>query len=356
MTLRFGTDGVRGVANAELTVELVTALGRAAVRVLGAERARSWSGATRAGRARCSKPRWSPASAPRAPTSLLAGVLPTPGVATSRTSAVRTGRGDLGQPQPVRRQRHQALRARRAQDPRARSRAQVEAGAPRASPARCPRPGADGVEVGVASELRNALDDYVEHLVDALEGRRLDGLHVVVDCGNGAAFRAAPAALRALGAEVDVLHASPTAPTSTPACGSTDTPTQLQRRGARRRAPTPGLAFDGDADRVIAVDERGALVDGDQMLAIAAIDLHDRELLRGDAVVATVMSNLGLRRALAPYGIDAGRDAGRRPQRARRAGAPQPHARRRAVGPRDQYAATPPPATARSPGSCSSTR
>ena len=64
-----------------------------------------------------------------------------------------------------------------------------------------------------------------------------------------------------------------------------------------------GLAFDGDADRVIAVDERGQLVDGDELLAIAGIDLHDRTLLRGDAIVATVMSNLGLRRALEPYGI-----------------------------------------------------
>jgi phosphoglucosamine mutase len=65
-----------------------------------------------------------------------------------------------------------------------------------------------------------------------------------------------------------------------------------------------GLAFDGDADRVIAVDENGDVVDGDQMLAIAAVDLHDRGLLNGDAVVATVMSNLGLRRALMPYGIE----------------------------------------------------
>ena len=64
-----------------------------------------------------------------------------------------------------------------------------------------------------------------------------------------------------------------------------------------------GLAFDGDADRVIAVDERGQLVDGDEILAIAGIDLHDRKLLRGDAIVATVMSNMGLRRALEPYGI-----------------------------------------------------
>ena len=96
-----------------------------------------------------------------------------------------------------------------------------------------------------------------------------------------------------------------------------------------------GLAFDGDADRVIAVDERGVLVDGDEILAISAIDLHDRKLLRGDAVVATVMSNLGLRRALEPYGIAVVETPVGRPQRARRAGAAQPHPRRRAVGARD---------------------
>ncbi len=165
-----------------------------------------------------------------------------------------------------------------------------------------PGPGPAGAGVGVASEHRGALDDYVAHLVDSLEGRRLDGMHVVVDCGNGAAFRAAPSALRALGAEVDVLHAAPNGSNINEACGSTH-PEELQDVVVAAGAGI-GLAFDGDADRVIAVDERGELVDGDQMLAIAAIDLHDRGLLRGDAVVTTVMSNHGLQRALDPYGIE----------------------------------------------------
>ena len=171
-----------------------------------------------------------------------------------------------------------------------------------------PEPGPAGAGVGVASEHRGALDDYVAHLVDALEGRRLDGMQVVVDCGNGAAFRAAPAALRALGAEVDVLHAAPDG-TNINDGVRLHRPRGAPGRGRRRRARSIGLAFDGDADRVIAVDEQGELVDGDQMLAIAAIDLHDRGLLRGNAVVTTVMSNLGLQRALDPYGIELVRDA-----------------------------------------------
>jgi phosphoglucosamine mutase len=157
------------------------------------------------------------------------------------------------------------------------------------------------VGVGVSSEHRSALDDYVAALVDSLQGRQLSSLHVVVDCGNGAAFRAAPTALRALGATVDVIHASPDGVNINAGCGSTH-PGDLQEAVLLARADA-GLAFDGDADRVIAVDERGVLVDGDEILAITAIDLHDRKLLRGDAVVATVMSNLGLRRALEPYGV-----------------------------------------------------
>jgi phosphoglucosamine mutase len=165
-----------------------------------------------------------------------------------------------------------------------------------------PEPGPDGFGVGVSSEHRGALDDYVAMLVDSLQGRQLTGLHVVVDCGNGAAFRAAPTALRALGATVDVINASPDGVNINAACGSTH-PADLQEAVLVARADA-GLAFDGDADRVVAIDERGVVVDGDDILAIAGIDLHDRKLLRGDAVVATVMSNLGLKRALAPYGID----------------------------------------------------
>ncbi len=124
----------------------------------------------------------------------------------------------------------------------------------------------------------------------------------MVDCGNGAAFEVAPWALRVRGAWVRVLHDEPDGTNINAGCGSTD-PAELQQAVVAAGA-NAGLAFDGDADRVIAVDERGNLVDGDQMLAIIALDLHERGELRGDAVVATVMSNLGLRHALAEHGIE----------------------------------------------------
>ncbi len=298
MTLRFGTDGVRGVANRELTPELVTALGRAAVRVLGPNQPFVVGRDTRRSGPMIESALVAGLCAEGADV-VLVGVLPTPGVAhvarergapAAVISASHNPFPDNGIklfapggrkiPEPLELEVEQELRELAVSQP---------------------EPGPEGVGVGVSSEHRTALDDYVATLVEALQGRQLTGLHVVVDCGNGAAFRAAPTALRALGATVDVLHASPDGVNINASCGSTH-PADLQEAVRVARANV-GLAFDGDADRVVAVDERGTLVDGDEILAVTAIDLHDRKLLRGDAVVATVMSNLGLRRALEPYGV-----------------------------------------------------
>ena len=299
MTLRFGTDGVRGVANRELTPELVTALGRAAVRVLGADEPFVVGRDTRRSGPMLEAALVAGLCAEGADV-VLVGVLPTPGVAHVAR--------ERGAPAAVISASHNPFADNGIKLFAAGGRKIPEslelrggAGAPRRSAVSQPEPGPEGVGVGVSSEHRSALDDYVATLVDALQGRQLTGLHVVVDCGNGAAFRAAPTALRALGATVDVIHASPDGVNINAGCGSTH-PGDLQEAVLVARADA-GLAFDGDADRVIAVDERGALVDGDEILAITAIDLHDRKLLRGDAVVATVMSNLGLRRALEPYGV-----------------------------------------------------
>jgi phosphoglucosamine mutase len=155
---------------------------------------------------------------------------------------------------------------------------------------------------GQASELPEASGEYVAHLTSALGDRRLDGLAVVVDCAHGAASATAPDALRRLGADVTVLAASPDGQNINAGCGSTY-PQGLQA-AVRDRGAVAGLALDGDADRVIAVDERGELVDGDRILAVLALDRHQRGELPGGAVVATTMSNLGLRRALATHGID----------------------------------------------------
>jgi phosphoglucosamine mutase len=299
MTLRFGTDGVRGVANAELTVELVTALGRATVRALGAEQPFVVGRDTRRSGPMLEAALVSGICAEGADV-ILAGVLPTPAIAHLAR--------ERGAPAAVISASHNSYEdngvklfsvgGRKIAE-------ELEADVERELAelaASMPDPGPAGSGVGVASEDRAALDDYVAYLVDAVEGRRLDGMPVVVDCGNGAAFRAAPTALRALGAEVDVLHAAPDGTNINDKCGSTH-PEDL-KDAVRVAGAKVGLAFDGDADRVIAVDERGELVDGDQMLAIAAIDLRDRGLLRGDAVVATVMSNFGLQKALEPYGVE----------------------------------------------------
>jgi phosphoglucosamine mutase len=142
---------------------------------------------------------------------------------------------------------------------------------------------------------------YEQALVDSIGGRRLDGLSVVVDCANGAASETAPAVLRELGAQVVVLNDAPDGVNINDGCGSTH-PEGLQAEVVARGAAV-GLAFDGDADRVLAVDHTGALVDGDQLIAICALDRRDRGRLPGDTVVITVMTNLGFRRAMAAHGI-----------------------------------------------------
>ena len=131
---------------------------------------------------------------------------------------------------------------------------------------------------------------------------RLDGLKVVVDCANGAAYEVAPSALWELGAEVVAIGVSPNGININEACGSTDT--GLLKRTVVETGADIGLALDGDADRLIVVDEKGEAVDGDQLMALIASSWHRRGTLRGGGLVATVMSNLGLERFLKGLGLD----------------------------------------------------
>ena len=124
----------------------------------------------------------------------------------------------------------------------------------------------------------------------------------MLDCANGAASDVAPAVLRGLGAEVHVLHADPNGVNINEGCGATH-PDSLQRKVVELGYDV-GLALDGDADRVLAVDHRGRLVDGDHLIAICALDLSARGLLAANSVVVTVMTNLGFRLAMAERGID----------------------------------------------------
>jgi phosphoglucosamine mutase len=154
---------------------------------------------------------------------------------------------------------------------------------------------------GRISHAEAPLEDYAAHVVAALEGRTLAGMNVVVDCANGAASAVAPAVLRSLGATLTVLAATPDGTNINAGCGSTH-PEALQA-AVREAGADAGLALDGDADRVIGVGGDGGLVNGDRIIAICAADLHRRGRLAGDRVAVTVMSNLGLKLALAQWGI-----------------------------------------------------
>jgi phosphoglucosamine mutase len=155
--------------------------------------------------------------------------------------------------------------------------------------------------IGRAKRIDDARGRYVHHAKATFPERlRLDGLKVVIDCANGAAYHVAPDALWELGAEVVAMGVSPNGTNINDKCGSTH-PEALRERVLAEGANV-GLALDGDADRLVVVDEKGNLVDGDQMMALIALDRLKREQLKG-SVVATVMSNLGLERHLQQAGI-----------------------------------------------------
>jgi len=156
--------------------------------------------------------------------------------------------------------------------------------------------------IGRARRIDDARGRYVQFAKDTFpEELRLDGLKVVVDCANGAAYQVAPEALWELGAEVVPLGVSPDGLNINDRCGSTH-PQSLQETVVASGADI-GLALDGDADRLIVVDEQGRIIDGDQLMALIALGLHKRGQLKGNAVVATVMSNLGLERKLGDAGL-----------------------------------------------------
>jgi phosphoglucosamine mutase len=281
----FGTDGVRGVANADLTPELALALSSAAARVLDARLAVVGMDTRRSGdmleaavvagltSAGCSVIR--------------VGVLPTPGVAY----LTRMADAQLGVMLSA---SHNAMPDNGVKlfDGDGYKLADaVEDAIEAALATGWERP--TGADVGRVVESSFG-QEYVHHLVQA--GEPLDGLRVVVDCANGAASSVAPTVLRALGAEVVALHAEPDGLNINDSCGSTH-PEWLVA-AVRDHAADAGVAHDGDADRCLMATAEGGIVDGDQLLAILAVDG------RVPAVVATVMANLGFKRAMAAHGIE----------------------------------------------------
>jgi phosphoglucosamine mutase len=309
--LKFGTDGVRGVANAELTPELALALGRAAARVLGGERFAVGRDTRRSGP--LLEAALAAGLAAEGADVVLLGVVPTPAVAwwsategapAAMVSASHNPFPDNGiklfaaggrkltdeVEERLEAEMHRLLGAGDTSDAGSGTGA---ANGERAVPT--------GAAVGRVLPSPGSHGGYAAAVTATLEGRRLGGLTAVVDCANGSASVVAPGVLRELGADVHVLHADPDGVNINAGCGSTHTD-DLARTVVERGADL-GVAFDGDADRVLLVDGKGGLVDGDQIIALCAIDRHRRGVLAGDSVVVTVMSNLGFRQAMERNGI-----------------------------------------------------
>ena len=158
-----------------------------------------------------------------------------------------------------------------------------------------------GNEVGVRIHKHTAAQDYVDYLKSIVD-TDLTGLKVVLDCANGAAYKVAPEVFRELGAEVIAMNVTPDGENINHKCGSTH-PEGLQKVVVEHNADL-GLAYDGDADRLIAVDETGTIVDGDHIMILGAVYLKKQNKLAKDTLVVTTMSNIGLHVAAKEYGID----------------------------------------------------
>ena len=293
----FGTDGVRGLANADLTAELALDLAAAAAHVLGDVGAF----AGHEGRPVAVVGRDTRASGEFLEAAVVAGLL-SAGVDVWRVGAIPTPAvafltaafdADLGvmlsashNPMPDNGIKLLARGGHKLAD-------DVEDAIERRMNEEWTRP--TGADVGRVTDHREGTELYLAHLLSTLP-HRLDGLTVVVDAANGAASAVGPEALRRAGARVIEIHTSPDGLNINDNCGSThlgDLVAAVLEHGA-----DAGVAFDGDADRCLAVDAAGQVVDGDHVLAVLGLAMRERGALTHDTVVATVMANLGFKLAL----------------------------------------------------------
>lgn len=301
----FGTDGVRGLANGTLTADLALSLAQATAVVLGQGRT------AEARRAQGRRLTAVVARDPRVSGEFLvaavaaglassgvdvleAGVLPTPALAflvadrdadfgvmvsASHNPAPDNGikifaRGGVKLPDAVEQRIEEAMSG------------------PKLQPT--------GVDVGRIARFSDAEDRYVMHLLASLP-QRLEGVKVVLDCAHGAASGVSPETFRDAGAELVVIGADPDGMNINDGVGSTHL--DVLAAAVLEHGADVGIAHDGDADRCLAVDASGQIIDGDRIMAILAASLHERGRLRDDTLVATVMSNLGLHRAMSERGI-----------------------------------------------------
>jgi phosphoglucosamine mutase len=291
----FGTDGVRGVAGEFLTAELALALGRAATLKTGAERPQVLIVRDTRESGEMLQAAVAAGISSAGGDALLGGVLPTPaapllierygfdlGVVLSAShnpyqdNGIKFFAGDgfkLSDETELEIER------------------ELERGAH-----------FDTAAIGRVRELRGGSEDYLRELHTRFGGLDLAGLDVLLDCANGATFHVAPEIFRRLGANVTVLADAPDGRNINDGCGSTHV--QELAKLVLEGNHAVGFAFDGDGDRVLAVDRRGAIVDGDELMALSALHLRDTGRLSGGGVVVTVMTNYGFHAAMEHAGVD----------------------------------------------------
>ena len=296
----FGTDGVRGLANTELTAELALQVASAAATVLAAPGSGGRKTAV-VGRDPRASGEMLEAAVVAGLTSagvdvLNVGVLPTPAVAfltAELDAALGVMISASHNPMPDNGIKIFAAGGHKLDD-------EVEDRIESVATGTATRRAPTGAGIGRVRTVPDAADRYLRHLTTALPNS-LDGLTVVVDCAHGAASDVAPAAYRAAGATVVAINAEPDGLNINENCGSTHLE-GLQKAVVRHGADL-GLAHDGDADRCLAVDAAGSLIDGDAIMTVLALGMRDAGELADDTLVATVMSNLGLHIAMREAGI-----------------------------------------------------
>jgi phosphoglucosamine mutase len=298
----FGTDGVRGEAGTFLTAELATALGRAATASLEADRPRVLIVRDTRESGPMLESALAAGIAAAGGDALLAGVLPTPAAAilvrwlgldlAAVVSASHNPFKDNGI------KFFSAAGTKLPDEVEARIEALMEGGGGVLTRGDGPPPAA---EPGRIEELHGGEDDYVRELAAAFR-IDLSGRKVMLDCANGATYRVAPRIFEQLGAEVETIGVEPDGRNINAGVGSTHVATLAERVAASDAEI--GFAFDGDGDRVLAVDAEGRIHDGDELIALVARGMAGRGELGGGGVVVTVMTNFGFHQAMEAAGID----------------------------------------------------
>lgn len=299
MARMFGTDGVRGVANTELTAELAMSIGRAAAMVLAEQttRPKVLIGMDTRASGNMFESALSAGLCSVGADVLLAGVVPTPAVAylvqkygcdagimisashnPCEYNGIKLFSGDgYKLPDSLEDEIEEIV-------------SRPDKGHP------APTHG----DIGRVSTAEDAAADYIEYVISTADVR-FDGMKIALDCANGSASETAKVLFTMLGAEVSVLADRPNGVNINDGCGSTHM--ENLQRFVRENGLDGGFAFDGDADRCLAVDENGEIIDGDKIIAICALDMKERGCLRKNKAVVTVMSNMGFFKFAEEYGI-----------------------------------------------------